>query len=192
MNLRWQCIATQVMLKDKEQKIIFMGPVGGGKSTQAKLLADYLKIPHIEMGGLLRNFSKTTEGQKVEKLLKAGKFAPNMLTLKILSRELKKRKYRHGFVADGVPRNLIQAKKLPFEPNIVIYLVVSDSENTKRLLLRGRLDDTKAVIRHRLEIYYRQTEPILNFYRRRDKLLEINGERPIEVIFQDIVGKLKI
>ncbi|MEK7182737.1 MAG: nucleoside monophosphate kinase [Patescibacteria group bacterium] len=169
-------------------RIIVMGPVGSGKSTQAELLAKHFNVPHVEMGALLRGLSNTS--QDVRELVDAGKLVPDSLTLELLGKELEKSQYKSGFVIDGVPRTLFQAHHLPFTPDVIIYLRVRDSENVKRLLLRARADDTEEVVKKRLSIYHEQTAPILDLYKKTGNLLEVDGEPPIEVISQDILQKL--
>ncbi|MBI2405876.1 nucleoside monophosphate kinase [Candidatus Microgenomates bacterium] len=175
--------------QSRRRCIIVMGPVGSGKSTQAELLAKHFNVPHVEMGALLRGLSNTS--QDVRELVDAGKLVPDSLTLELLGKELEKNQYKNGFVVDGVPRTLFQAHHLPFTPDVVIYLRVRDSENVKRLILRRRADDTEEVVKERLSIYHEQTAPVLHFYRTQGKLVEVDGEPPIEVIFQDILRKLQ-
>lgn len=175
-------------MSEVNKKIIFMGPVGSGKSTQAGLLAEHLKLPRVNTGEIFRRMAQTNP--ELKELLDRGQFVNDEMTMLMLRQELSDEKYGGGFVADGVPRNLFQAENLPFEPDLVIYLKVRDSENVKRLLLRGRSDDTEEVIKTRLAIYHEQTEPVLDFYRQKGKLLEVDGEPPIEVIFQDVLGKI--
>lgn len=175
-------------ITNMDPKIIVMGPVGSGKSTQAALLAKHFKVPHVETGTLFRQLSKTR--QDIKEIIEAGKLAPDSLTLNILREELSGTRYKRGFIVDGVPRNLTQAKRLPFNPDVVLYLRVRDDVNLKRLLLRGRADDTEELIKKRLAIYHRQTTPVLDFYKKQTKLLEIDGEPAIEVIFKDILNRL--
>lgn len=171
-------------------KIIVMGPVGSGKSTQADLLAKHLKVPHLEMGEILREMA--SQDESIRKIVESGSLVTDEVVLGVLADELAKEEYKSGFVIDGVPRTIEQASNLPFVPDLVIYLRVRDSENIKRLLKRGRMDDTEEIIKDRLNIYHQQTSPILDFYRQRGKLLEIDGEPPIKVISQDIFEKLKL
>lgn len=168
------------------KRVVYIGPVGSGKSTQAKLLAEKLGLSHVEMGDLLR----TSTNPEIQKMVASGALVPDEFTMRVLVEELSNSKYENGFVIDGVPRTIYQAQNLPFKPDIVIYLQVGDSENVKRLLLRKRADDTEEVIKKRLAIYHEETAPVLDFYREKGKLLEINGEPPVEVIFEDILQKL--
>lgn len=172
------------------KKIIFMGPVGSGKSTQAELLANHVNLPRVNMGEIFRKIAQTNV--EVKEIVERGEMVNDEMTMLLLRQELANEKYNNGFVVDGVPRNLFQAENLPFEPDLVIYLKVRDSENIKRLVKRGRSDDKEEVIKDRLVTYHEQTEPVLDFYRQKGKLLEIDGEPPIEVIFGDIKNKLSL
>jgi adenylate kinase len=173
--------------------LVVMGPQGSGKSTQAELLAHKLKLPHLQTGELYRQIEKENSsfGRKIKAILSKGQIVPDEEHNRILTQELAKSKYHRGFVLDGSPRTLAQAISQPFKVDQVFYLKVSDEENIKRLLKRGRTDDIPEIITERLKIYHQQTEPVLDFYRKLGILEEMNGERPIEDIFQDILGRLK-
>ena len=174
-------------------KIIFLGSQGSGKSTQAQLLASYLNLPQIEMGQLLRSKSQETDddAEKIREALNSGNLVPNEITIKTLKNELEKPKYNNGFVLDGYPRNRIQQEELPGGINKVFYVKVGDGESIKRLTKRGREDDSKEVIVKRLEIYHQKTEPLLEEFRKRGLLTEVNGERSIEDIHQEIISLIK-
>lgn len=174
-------------------KIVVMGPQGSGKSTQAELLAKKLNLPHLQTGELYRQMAKTDSplGKKIKSFLDQGQLVPDREHNSLLKKEIKKPRYKRGFVLDGSPRTLSQAKTQPFETDRVFYLQVSDEENTKRLLKRGRADDTPALISQRLKIYHQETEPVLDYYRQQGILTEIDGERPIEEIAKDIIERLK-
>lgn len=173
-------------------KIIVMGPAGSGKTTQAEFLAKHFNISHLDMGEFMRNIDVLSDvGRMVKAFAEKGTLVPDDVTLKLLDEEIKKPAYKNGFVLNGTPRTLAQAQRLSFEPSSVVYLAVSDEENIKRLQLRGRADDTPELIKQRLKIYHQQTEPILAFYRQMGRLLEIDGERSVEVIAEDIVQKIQ-
>ena len=174
--------------------IIIMGPQGSGKSTQAALLAKKLKLPHLQVGEVLRELAQqgTRLGLRAKSFWGRGRLVTEKLFRQILQEEIKKDRYRSGLVGDGVPRTLIQAKNLPFKVDKVIYLRVRDEENVKRLRLRKREDDTVGSITERLKLYHRETEPVLDFYRGQGILLEVDGERSIEAIYRDICSRFKI
>lgn len=172
--------------------LVVMGPQGSGKSTQAELLANKLNFPHLQTGELYRQIEKESSpfGRKIKAILRKGQIVPDKEHNQVLTQELAKSKYARGFVLDGSPRTLDQTKSQPFKVDRVYYLNVSDKENIKRLLKRGRYDDTPEIITQRLKIYHQQTEPVLDYYRKLGVLEEVDGERPIEEIFQDILGRL--
>lgn len=173
-------------------KIIVMGPQGSGKTTQARLLAKELNLPHLQTGELYRRIAKedSSFGQKVNQILSEGELVPDEDHNLILREELNKIEYAQGFVVDGSPRTLSQAQSLPFKPDRVFYLAVSDEENIKRLTKRQRADDTPQLVAERLKLYHQETEPVLDYYRQQGILIEVDGERAIETIFQDILEKL--
>lgn len=175
------------------RKIIVMGPVGSGKSTQAQLLAREFGVPLLNTGDLLyfRSMEESGLGREIKEKMEAGEIVNDELVSRLVEEHLQTKAYQAGFVLDGFPRSLNQAKKLAARIERVIYLRVSDKENTKRLLRRGRQDDTSQLIAKRLKIYHHQTKPMLAYYREKGILEEVDGERPVEVIFRDILKRLK-
>lgn len=165
-------------------KVIFLGPQGSGKSTQAKILADYIKLPYVEMGQMFRDKAEENSdlGKKVKISLDTGELVPDDIAVNLLNEKLNGPNYRNGFVLDGYPRNQAQMDGLKQEIDKVFYIKVSDAEAIKRLSLRARHDDTEELLKRRLEIYHEKTEPLLSKFRDRGILVDINGERTIEEI----------
>lgn len=165
--------------------VVLMGPVGSGKSTQAELLAEKLGAHHFDMGNLLREVAQGNNGdaQVVKNLIEKGEFVSDELVTKLVKEFLAG---KDKVVMEGFPRTLAQASKGSIVPDHVIYIKLSDDIAKKRLMVRGRADDIEETILKRLAIYHEQTEPILEYYRKKGKLIEVDGDRPIPDIAQDI------
>lgn len=174
-------------------KIILLGGQGSGKSTQAKMLSEKLSLPYIEMGQLLRVKSKENDTQagEIREALEVGNLVPDQITIKTLGDRLAKKDCVGGFVLDGYPRNYAQLEGLPKGINKIFYIKVTDPEAIRRLIKRGRNDDSLDVITRRLELYHRETEPLLTYFKQGNNLEEIDGERAIDDIHQDILTRLK-
>jgi adenylate kinase len=178
-------------------KIFVMGAPGSGKSTQARLLAKELGIPHLSTGEICRAIAAedNQRGRFMKQIVDSGGLVPDREMLKIAHEWVKKPKYKKGIILDGTPRSLWQAENFKLEFDKVFYFEVSDQEGLKRLLKRAeeedRKDDTEEVVKGRLVLYHQTTEPMLDFYRQKGILEKVDGERPVEKIFEDILGRLK-
>lgn len=176
-------------------RLIFLGPPGAGKGTQAQLLAELLAIPHISTGEILRSAvtDQTSVGQKAQAFMDRGELVPDELLVDIIRDRLNQSDAAKGWILDGFPRNVSQAsflekllQELNQACNFVINLEVPDQVLIERLLARGRLDDTPETIRIRLEVYHNQTAPVIDFYRQRSTLRAINGDRSLEEVTQSL------
>ena len=175
-------------------KIIMIGGPGSGKSTYSEIITKKLGIPHIYTGEMLRAISKqnTEDGRTVKKLLDQGKFAPTPLTIKIVKQRLEKPDAQKGYIFDGFPRSVEQAKMMEeqgIEYDYVINLVIPEEEIIKRLTARGREDDKPEIIKKRLATYEKETRPLLDFYKKEIINIKAYGDTP-EAIAKQIVQKV--
>ncbi|MDB9312267.1 adenylate kinase [Spirulina sp. CS-785/01] len=177
------------------KRLIFLGPPGAGKGTQAKFLSEEANIPHISTGDILRTAidTGTPLGQKAQSYVDAGELVPNDLILDLISERLQKPDAQLGWILDGFPRNLKQAqfldeilKDLNQHSVCILNLEVPEEELVSRLLKRHRQDDNEVTIRHRLEVYHEETEPLIDFYSDRT-VHSVNGNRPL----QEVTAALK-
>lgn len=176
-------------------KIILMGIQGSGKSTQGNLLAKKLSVPYLSTGHIFREMAKekTKLGRYIKEVMTAGYLIPDKKTLEIVNGYLSRREYESGYILDGFPRNTVQIKAFKESIGKVFYLRVSDKEALWRLSYRNdivREDETLKAIRKRIELFHKFTEPVLEYYRIRGILVEINGERSVEEIHKEIMRKL--
>lgn len=173
-------------------KLIFLGAQGSGKSTQAKQIAEKLAVPYIEMGSLLREKAKGSDNESadVRQALAAGNLVPDIIAIKILQERVAKGDCKDGFVLDGYPRNYAQLEGLPQGVDKVFYIKVADDQAIKRLLERNREDDSLDLISRRLEIYHKETEPLLAYFKQQKILEEIDGSKSVEEVTTEIFNKL--
>lgn len=175
--------------------VIFLGPPGSGKGTQAEILAKLFDIPHISTGDILRSAiaNATPLGQKAKGYMDQGELVPNELILDLVKERLYDEDTQQGWILDGFPRSVSQATfldQLLSETNhanpCVIDLEVPDEILIGRLLSRGRADDTEATIRRRLEVYQEQTAPVTDYYRQKGSLHLVDGNRLPEEVTQSL------
>jgi adenylate kinase len=176
-------------------RLIFLGPPGAGKGTQAKRLAELLEIPHISTGDILRNAitQSTSLGQKAQSYVEKGELVPDELLLDLVRDRLNQPDAHKGWILDGFPRNVSQAtflEKLLQELNhtfdCAVNLDVPDEILVTRLLGRGRQDDNEETIRRRLEVYRNETAPVIGFYQERSCLRVIDGDRSVEEVTESL------
>jgi adenylate kinase len=173
-------------------RIIFIGPPGAGKGTQAERLVQKYRMAHLSTGDMLRaaRDAKTEVGVKAEKFMSAGALVPDDVIVDIIAERLEQVDCQGGYLLDGFPRTIAQAEALdamltrkgtPLDA--VLELQVPEEELFRRLAGRGRADDTPEVIRQRLVAYRKQTEPLLAYYRQRGLLKSIDGLGTVDEIF---------
>ena len=177
--------------------LLFLGAPGAGKGTQAELLSKTNSYMHLSTGELLRKEIQmnTSLGSKVKDIINRGELVSDQLVLKIVRQNLDK--VNRGWILDGFPRNLSQANSLntvlieinqPLE--VVFYLDIPEEVLIRRLLLRGRKDDTEKTIRTRVDIYKKTTEPLIQYYKDLSLLEYIDADRDLKNISSDIKQKM--
>ncbi len=169
--------------------LVFFGPPGAGKGTQADRFAANHRIPKISTGDMLRQ--AVADGSRIGTLvrdtLQAGALVTDELIISLVAERLEQPDTTGGFVLDGFPRTIPQAAALDAmlaeRGGVnVVALVVHADEVVKRLSVRGREDDDAWVIKERLRVYSRETEPVLEFYRRRGAVTILDGNRPLDEV----------
>lgn len=181
-------------------KLVFFGAPGSGKGTQAKLLTQKFGLTYISTGDMFRKLitDQTKLGETVRCYLDQGLLVPDQIVLNIFEKIFNDMNTINGFVLDGFPRTIFQAKQLDIflqknkQPlDAVIDLNVSESILIDRMLQRGRSDDIREVIQQRLSVFYLQSKPLKKFYSSRKLLKEIDGNKSIEEIFLKLIEILK-
>ena len=181
--------------------IIIFGPPGAGKGTQAEKLIEHYNLPHLSTGNIFRKNikNKTPLGKKVKSIMDDGKLVPDETVVALVADELKKEKYDDGVILDGFPRTVTQSKALDsfFDENnkkvdAFLNLEVPENELISRILNRGegRSDDTPEKVKTRLEVYHKETEPVLNYYEKKGQVIHIDGTGSITDIFSRITDAL--
>lgn len=176
-------------------KILLIGIQGAGKSTQGNLLSEKLNIPYLSTGHIFREMAKekTPEGRYIKETINAGFLIPDHRTLTIVNKYLEKPEYIKGYILDGFPRTIKQAEEFVNGVDIAVYLEVSDKEALWRISGREeeRDDETLKAIRRRIEQFHEHTKPVLEYYQKKNILMQVNGEQSIEDINKQILAKLK-
>ena len=183
--------------------LIFLGPPGSGKGTQAEILTDNLNLNHLSVGDLLReNILNNTElGKLASNYVKSGELVPDELIIDLMDSyitNIKNKTDISGIILDGFPRTINQAialenkiKQLNVSIKAVLNLDISDQKILNRLAARGREDDKPELIKNRLKVYRNQTEPLLEFYSERSLLETINGDQSETDVSSAIINVLK-
>ncbi|WP_413316881.1 adenylate kinase [Agrococcus sp. 1P02AA] len=183
--------------------LLIVGPPGAGKGTQAARIADTLGVPAVSTGDIFRqNIKEQTElGQRVSAILDAGEYVPDSLTNELIDDRLAQADAEGGYLLDGYPRTAGQVEFLDGvnlrrgeQLDAVVRLVADTDEVVRRLLARaqeqGRSDDTEEVIRHRLEVYERETAPLIAIFGDRGLVVEVDGIGAVDEVTERILAGL--
>jgi adenylate kinase len=184
-------------------RLIFMGPPGAGKGTQAHVVAERYSIPAISTGDIFRkNASEGTElGIQAQRFMDAGEYVPDELTNLMVRNRIDEPDAERGFLLDGYPRTLAQVEELDgmikhtgHVLDAVVVLTVDKEELVQRLLQRaeteGRADDTEDVVRRRQEVYHDQTAPLIDVYRDRGLMIEVDGMGEVDEVSKRVLDAL--
>jgi adenylate kinase len=184
-------------------RMLIIGPPGCGKGTQSDRLSRHLGITGVSTGDVFREHVKnlTPLGRDVKEHLDGGHLVPDSLTNRMVRERLDQADVRDGFLLDGYPRNTAQLAELDTiltdvgqSLDVALQLTADDTELVRRVLQRatmtGRSDDTEDVIRHRLKLYYRETEPVAAMYSERGILLSVDGMASEDEVFGQLLTAL--
>ncbi len=185
-------------------RLLIVGAPGSGKGTQAQRIGAAFGIPDVSTGDIFRHHIKnqTELGVRVKAIVDAGDYVPDSLTNEIVAARLSEEDAANGFLLDGYPRTIDQVHYLDAllaekgQPLEAVIRLVADQEEiiarlSKRAVEQGRADDTEEAIRHRQEIYARETAPLVEIYRERGLLLDVDGLGDIDVVGDRIWAALQ-
>jgi adenylate kinase len=189
------------MKEATRMRMLLIGAPGAGKGTQAELIAERFDITHISSGDLLRKHVNegTAIGRAAKEYLSRGDLVPDAIVMDMLRKPVVAASESGGYVLDGFPRTVDQAKaayetasSLGVAVEVAIFLEAQPSELTRRLLARGRgQDDRPEVIEHRLRVFEAKTRPMLDYYAQREELITVNGDRPVPEVAWSITVQLQ-
>ncbi len=206
-------------------KIILLGAPGSGKGTQASCISEKYNLPHISTGDIFREItaSGTALGNKIKELIDAGNMCPDDLTVEIVKERLSRADCKKGYILDGFPRDIVQAKAFESfgdpNPDVVINLDIDLDKIEKRITGRRncknclrsfhidhlgeaktcpecggelviRKDDNPEAVAERLKVYKKNTEPLVKYYEEKGLIANIDGDKAIDEVFEDIVKVL--
>jgi adenylate kinase len=182
-------------------RLLLIGAPGAGKGTQSLRLAERFGIAHISSGDLLRQHvrDQTALGRTIKSYVDAGDLVPDAVVMDMLRKPVVAATENGGYVLDGFPRTVDQAKAsfptaraLGVEVQAAVHLDVARSELVRRLLARQRgSDDTEAVIEHRLQVYLDKTVPLLEYYAGREWMFTVDGAQPPDAVHAEILSRLQ-
>ena len=186
-------------------RIVLLGAPGSGKGTQAALMVEQFKLPHISTGAVLRSAAGagTELGLKAKAVIDRGELVSDDIMLELIEERLSQADAKAGFILDGYPRNIAQAEALdglltrlerPLDE--ALQIDVDIERVIERIALRaseeGRSDDSEKVARKRMQVYAEQTAPVVDYYADRGVLSRVLGMGTVEEVFYRIMGVLQI
>lgn len=172
-------------------KFVLIGIQGSGKSTQGNILSELFNIPYLSTGHIFREIAKekTTLGRYIKETINSGALVPDEKTIEIVNGYLSRPEYKRGYILDGFPRTLKQVEKFKNNVDKVIYLRISDKEALWRLTNRTQLrdDETLPAIKKRIEMFHTFTDPVIEYYEKDKRLIDIDGTASIEQVNKEIL-----
>ena len=179
-------------------KLLFIGPPGAGKGTQAALVAKRLGIPHISTGEMFRSHvaTDTDLGREVQRIMESGAYVPDEITVEMLRQRMGAPDAAAGFILDGFPRTAPQVAALDDLIGTdgldrVVLFDVDEEALAGRMLARGRADDTEDTIRNRFKVYHEQTAPLIEIYDGRGLVTRVNGLGGIDEITNRVLEAVR-
>ncbi len=177
-------------------KIILIGVQGSGKSTQGNLLSKKLSVPYVSMGSIFRDIASkdSSLGREIKNTMNEGFLIPDEKTIEVLRDYLSSPEYSSGYILDGFPRTVVQAKAFESGIDRAVYLELSDEIALKRISERSekRDDETPGAIKKRIDSFHKFTEPVLHHLEDKGILIRVDGEQSVEKIHQHIIKELGI
>ena len=175
-------------------KLVLIGIQGAGKSTQGNFLSEEYNIPYLSSGHIFREMAKekTKMGRWLKETINSGALVPDDKTLEVIFTYLEKPEYQNGYILDGFPRTVVQAEAFKGAVDKVVFLDVSDKEALWRIAGRvsDRQDETVHAIKRRIVSFHEFTMPVVEYYRKNQKLVAVDGEKDIDDVFKQIKKQL--
>lgn len=179
-------------------RLLFVGPPGAGKGTQAERVADKLGIAHVSTGEMFRALDDSTDlGRRVKAIMESGGYVSDEIVIEMLEARIAQDDAQEGYILDGFPRTVPQAEALDEflgegGLDAVVLFEIDTDVIVSRMLERGRADDTDDTIRTRLEVYREQTEPLLGRYQGRGLVRRVQAEGDIETVTERVLVALGV